>query len=82
MNQAVLGALRAIGVLVFFTLATAVIGLIPDVLTQLPYVGAFITPTISGGLTAAALAYEHKLAVAWGYNQPASAQQNSNTSPS
>jgi hypothetical protein len=75
MNQAVLGALRAIGVLVFFTVATAVVGLIPDVLTQLPYVGAYVTPGISTALTVAALAYEHKLAVAWGYNLPAPAQQ-------
>lgn len=72
MNQALLGALRAIGCLVFFTVASALIGIIPDVLTHLPLVGGFVTPAISGTLTVAALAYEHKIAVAWGYNLPAS----------
>lgn len=73
MNQKLLGALRAIGCLVFFAAATAIVGTIPDVLTQLPYIGGFVTPTISAGLTALALAYEHKLADSWGYNLPAGA---------
>lgn len=70
-----LGALRAIGALVFFTVATAFVGIIPDVLTQLPLVGSFVTPAISAGLTALALGYEHKLAVSWGYNLPAGSTQ-------
>lgn len=73
MNQKVLGALRAIGCLVFFAAATAVIGTIPDALTQLPYVGGLVTPALSTAATALALAYEHKLADAWGYNLPAGA---------
>lgn len=71
MNQATLGALRAVGTLVFFAVATTLISLIPDVLTQLPYIGGFITPTIAAALAALALAGEHNLANSWGYNLPA-----------
>lgn len=71
MNQKLLGALRAVGSLVLFSVLTALIGIIPDVLTQLPYVGGLITPGISAALTALALAYEHQLADKEGYNLPA-----------
>lgn len=71
MNQKLLGALRAIGSLILFTVLTALVGTIPDVLTQLPVVGGWITPGISAALTALALAYEHQLADKTGYNLPA-----------
>lgn len=76
MNQATLGALRGIGYLVLFAVLTTLIGLIPDVLTQLPGVGAFVTPAIATAITMAAAAYEHTLAVSVGYNLPASTPTN------
>lgn len=71
MNQKVLGALRAIGALLLFTIASAIIGLIPDILTQIPYIGGLVTPAAATALTALALAYEHRIADEWGYNLPA-----------
>lgn len=71
MNQKLLGALRGIGVLILFSVITAIIGVIPDALTQLPYIGGLVTPGVSAALVALALAYEHKLADTLGYNLPA-----------
>lgn len=73
MNQKLLGALRGIGVLLFFTVSTALIGAIPDVLTQLPFIGGLVTPALATAATALAFAYEHKLADQWGYNLPVGA---------
>lgn len=70
MNQSVLGALRSVGYLILFAIIGAIISVIPDALTQLPYIGGLITPAISLGLTAYLAALEHKLATAWGYNLP------------
>lgn len=71
MNQKLLGALRGIGIMILFVILSAVIGAIPDVLTQLPYIGTWITPALAGVITTAAAVWEHKLADAWGYNLPA-----------
>lgn len=70
MNQKVLGALRAIGMILLFTIVTAVIGKIPDILTAIPYIGPLVTPTISLALTAYASMKEHQLADNLGYNLP------------
>lgn len=71
MNQKLLGALRAVGVLVLFTILTALISIIPDALSQLPLIGGLVTPTMAAALTALAFAGEHELAVKYGYNLPA-----------
>lgn len=68
MNQYLLGALRGVGCLLLFTILTALIGALPDALTQLPYIGQFATPVISGAIVAAAFTWEHGLAVKFGYN--------------
>lgn len=68
MNQKLLGALRVIGYLVLFTILNALIGIIPDVLTQLPYVGGLIAPTLSVAIVAFAGVWEHNLATQLGYN--------------
>ena len=71
MSPKLLGVLRSIGILLFFTVATALIGAIPDVLTQIPVIGSLITPGIALAVTAFVAAQEHVLAVKWGYNLPA-----------
>lgn len=71
MNQKLLGALRAIGALILFTIASAIIGIIPDILTQIPYIGGLVTPAAATAITMLALAYEHRIADEWGYNLPA-----------
>lgn len=68
MNQKLLGALRVIGYIVLFAVLSAIINIIPDVLTQLPYVGGLITPTLSLAIVAAAGIWEHNLAAQLGYN--------------
>lgn len=68
MNQKLLGAARAIAYIVLFAILGSLIGIIPDVLTQLPYIGGFITPTISLAIVAAAGVWEHSLAAQLGYN--------------
>ena len=70
MNQSVLGALRSIGYLLLFAIIGAVIHVIPDALTQLPYVGGLVTPTITLAITAYLGILENRLANSWGYNLP------------
>jgi prepilin signal peptidase PulO-like enzyme (type II secretory pathway) len=71
MNPTTLGALRGIGYLILFAIISTLIGLIPDVLTQLPYVGGLVTPVISAAIVAFAAGWEHNFAAQVGYSLPA-----------
>ncbi len=79
MNQKLLGAVRSVGYLVLFAVLTAIIGAIPDALTQLPYIGGYITPAFSLALTSYLAAKEHQYADTVGYNLPAGSTKVSST---